>query len=342
MERLGLIHIERTVTVGDTSQIPGARRVAIECSETLRMGETSTGRAALIVTELATNLLKHAGGGSILFGSDDLRPRALTIVAIDKGRGIANVAAALRDGFSTSGTQGNGLGAVRRGSASFSIYSLPDRGTTVLCSVEDEAPRQALLDAPPRIVVGGLALPKPPEEQNGDAWTALAGRDVCTIAVVDGLGHGPLASTASSAAVRVILERSEQTLEQLMQDLHAALRPTRGAAIGIARIHASQKRVDFLGVGNVAGTIVSEDSQRKTVSLPGIVGHEMRKLQTFSYPWEASSVLVLHSDGISASWNPSNFPGLMQYDPVLIAATLYRDHCRGNDDATVVVARATP
>lgn len=336
-----MIHLERIVAVADPSQVSGARRAAIECAGALRLNETSTGRAALIVTELATNLIKHGGGGSILFGSDDLRTGALTIVAIDKGRGVANVAAALRDGHSTSGTPGNGLGAVRRGSASFSIYSLPDRGTTVLCSVEDDAPRQPLLDAPPRIVAGGLALPKPPEEQNGDAWTAVAGRDVCTIAVVDGLGHGPLASTASSAAVRVMIERPEQTLEQLMQEIHAALRPTRGAAIGIARIHASLQRLDFIGLGNIAGTIVTEDSQRKTVSLPGIAGHEMRKLQVFSYPWEASSVLILHSDGISASWNPANFPGLMQYDPVLIAATLFRDHCRGSDDATVVVAKAT-
>jgi hypothetical protein len=266
----------------------------------------------------------------------------LTIVAIDKGRGMANVNAAMRDGYSTSGTQGTGLGAVRRATASLDIYSLPDRGTVVLCSVEDDAPRSSpILDAPARIVVGGIALPKPPEDQNGDAWTAVPGRDVYTVAVIDGLGHGPIASTASSAAVRVIVERAEQPLERLMEDMHAALRGTRGAAVGIARIHSSLKRVDFLGVGNIAGTIVTDDSQRKTVSLPGIVGHEMRKLQIFSYPWAASSVLVLHSDGVSASWNPAAFPGLMQYDPTLIAAALYRDHCRGNDDATVVVAKAT-
>lgn len=126
-----------------------------------------------------------------------------------------------------------------------------------------------------------------------------------------------------------------------MEDVHAALRSTRGAAVGIARIQASLKLLDFLGIGNIAATIVTDDTQRKTVSLPGIVGLEMRKLQVFSYPWTAASVLIMHSDGISASWNPTSFPGLMQHDPALISAVLYRDHCRGTDDATVVVAKAS-
>jgi hypothetical protein len=92
-------------------------------------------------------------------------------------------------------------------------------------------------------------------------------------------------------------------------------------------------------VGNIAGGVVSEDVTRRVVSLPGIVGHEMRKVQTFSYPWTPASVLIVHSDGISGSWNLANYPGLTQHDPALIAAVIYRDFCRGNDDATVVVAK---
>jgi anti-sigma regulatory factor (Ser/Thr protein kinase)/serine/threonine protein phosphatase PrpC len=336
-----VIRVDRTVAVVDSSQVPGARRVALELAQAAGLNEISSGRAALIATELATNLVKHGNGGVILFGSDTTRRHALTIIAADKGRGVPNVSAALRDGYSTSGTQGTGLGAVKRASVAFDVYSLPDRGTVVLCTVDDGAAQRVSLDAPPRVVVGGVGLPKPPEEENGDAWTAVPGNDVYTVAVVDGLGHGPAASLASSGAVRAILERADQSLERLMEDVHGALRATRGAAVGIARIQASLRRVDFLGVGNIAGTIVTDDGQRKTVSLPGIVGHEMRKLQTFSYPWSANSVLVLHSDGISASWNPSSFPGLMQHDPALIASVLYRDHCRGSDDATVVVAKAS-
>jgi hypothetical protein len=99
--------------------------------------------------------------------------------------------------------------------------------------------------------------------------------------------------------------------------------------------------VEFGGVGNIAGIIIADEGVRRVVSQNGIVGHEMRKVLTFSYPWTESSVLILQSDGISTSWNPAHYPGLMQHDPALIAAVLYRDHARGTDDATVVVAKAT-
>jgi len=182
-------------------------------------------------------------------------------------------------------------------------------------------------------------LPKRGETANGDAWSGVIVGDTATVGVADGLGHGPMAATASSAAARVFAGGGEAPLDRILEDAHGALRPTRGAAAALARIHAALGRVDFVGVGNIAGTIVHEDSARKTVSLPGIVGHEMRKLQIFSYPWDASSVLVMHSDGLSANWSASSYPGLMQHEPAVIAAVLYRDHCRGTDDATVVVAK---
>ncbi|HEX6642183.1 MAG TPA: SpoIIE family protein phosphatase, partial [Thermoanaerobaculia bacterium] len=179
------------------------------------------------------------------------------------------------------------------------------------------------------------------ETESGDAWGANTTRDVVTVFVIDGLGHGPAAALASTSAVRVFREGDAHPLERMMSDAHATLRPTRGAAVGLARIHASVGRLDFIGVGNIAGTIVADEGVRRVVSSNGIVGHEMRKVQTFSYPWTASSVLILQSDGVSANWNPASYPGLMQHDPALIAAVLYRDHSRGTDDATVVVAKAS-
>ncbi len=318
------------VHVSDGSQVAQARRMATQLAQSLRFGETAAGKAALVATELATNLLKHGGGGSILFSKDEV----LTLVAIDKGRGIANVDAALRDGFSTAGSPGTGLGAISRAADSFDVYSLPGQGTAVLCKVIEKS-----IDETP-IRVGGVCIAKPSEEVSGDAWTAVTSSEgFVTIAAVDGLGHGPFAATASTSAVRIIADRAEATLETILADAHAALRPTRGAAVGIARIHPALKRIDFAGVGNIAGGVVSEDVTRRVVSLPGIVGHEMRKVQTFSYPWTPSSVLIVHSDGISGSWNLANYPGLTQHDPALIAAVLYRDFCRGTDDATVVVAK---
>jgi anti-sigma regulatory factor (Ser/Thr protein kinase) len=336
-----MMRLGRIVRVTDSSEVAGARRVATQCAQALGMSETAAGKAALVATELATNLLKHGGGGSILFGSDSETEGAIAIVAIDKGRGIANVAAALRDGYSTAGSPGTGLGAIRRAASRFDLYVLPDKGTAVFCSVGDESPRRPLFGRVPRLSIGGVCVPVAGEETPGDAWTAVTAREIVTIAVADGLGHGVAAADASVAAVRVFAETAAQPLERMLEDAHAALRSTRGAAVGLARIDDTHRKLEFAGVGNIAGTITDEDGKsRRVVSLNGIVGHEMRKVQTFSYPWSESSVLVMQSDGVSASWNTASYPGLMQHEPALIAAVLYRDHCRGNDDATVVVAKA--
>ena len=316
------------VPVGDTSEVAEARRAATRAAEGLRFDDTAKGKAALIATELATNLVKHGGGGSMLFVVDD----ALTMIAIDKGRGIANVNAALRDGYSTAGSPGTGLGAVARTADVVDIYSMPGLGTAILCriGVTEQTPLR----------VGGVCVAKPGEEVPGDAWQSFMTRDTTTIAVIDGLGHGPLAATAAIAAIRSISDRSDAELERILADMHGSLRPTRGAAVGVARIHAAHGRLDFAGVGNIAGGAVTDEATRRVVSLPGIVGHEMRKVQTFSYPFDASTVLVLHSDGISSNWNLANYPGIGQHDPTLIAAVLYRDFARGTDDATVVIAKA--
>lgn len=340
MEGGRLIRIDRVVPIPDASAVALARREVAHCVMTMRLSEAVAGRAALVATEMATNLVKHGGGGSILLGADSAEP-ILCLIAIDGGPGLVNLNQAMQDGYSTAGSPGTGLGAIVRAASSIDVYALADRGTAILALVSDQQmPGTPAMHHPSRMLVAGIAIPKKNEEMCGDAWIADVGRQQTTVCVADGLGHGVGASTASSAAMRVIGHEPQAPLERLMQDAHGALRPTRGAAIGLARIDMSASRVDFTGVGNIAGAIVEDAGTRRVVSLNGIVGHEMRKVQTYAYPWTNSSVLVLQSDGISANWNASHYPGLMQHDPALIAAVLYRDHCRGTDDATIVVARA--
>jgi anti-sigma regulatory factor (Ser/Thr protein kinase) len=316
--------------------VAAARRIGAQQGATLGLSETTVGKASLIITELATNLVKHGGGGSILFGSDH---GSLTTIAIDKGPGIRNLTTAMRDGYSTAGSPGNGLGALGRLATSFDLYTHEDRGTAVFCRLAEEGSDVSRQREP--FSVAGVCVPKPGEHDPGDAWTAVSHPDSITIAVIDGLGHGTLASTASAAAVRTVTMRSDQPLEGLLQDAHAALRPTRGAAAGLARIEPESGRVEFAGVGNIAGAIVTNENVRRVVSSNGIVGHEMRKVQSFFYAWEDSSILVLQSDGVSSNWAMTNYPGLLQHDASLIAAVIYRDYCRGTDDATVVVAKAS-
>lgn len=335
-----MIRSNVVVAVTDPSGVSVARRMGTQCAEALRMSENAVGRAALVTTELATNLLKHADGGVILFTASEETRKGVSIVSLDKGGGIHSVPAAMEDGYSTAGSPGTGLGAVGRAASLVDFFSAPGQGTAILCRVEEQdhsgPPMQP---RPGRVEVGGICVAKPGEDEPGDAWTAISTPDSTTIVVADGLGHGEAAATASLAAIRVLRERSGEELEMLMKDMHAALRPTRGAAVSIARIHPAAGRIEYTGVGNISAAVVGGEGVRRAVTHNGIVGHEMRKVQMFPFPWNDRSMLILHSDGISSSWNLSSYPGLQDRHPDLVAAVLYRDFCRGTDDATVVVAR---
>jgi hypothetical protein len=130
--------------------------------------------------------------------------------------------------------------------------------------------------------------------------------------------------------------------EDLLGFAHAALRPTRGAAIGLAQVRPADGEIIFTGVGNIGGVVMTAGASRNLVSHAGSVGHECRKVQSFSYPWSEGSVLVLYSDGLQTRWTLDRYPALAARDPALLAAVLYRDFSRGRDDVTVVAAREVP
>src|SRR4051812_45845337 len=97
--------------VEDDSQVAPARRAAEHMAAALGFDETKRGQAAIVATELATNLLRHAAGGELLVLGG---PAGLDLLAWDRGPGISDIAASSADGASTRGGPGTGLGAVRR------------------------------------------------------------------------------------------------------------------------------------------------------------------------------------------------------------------------------------
>jgi anti-sigma regulatory factor (Ser/Thr protein kinase) len=325
---------EPRVTVSDASGAGAARRRATELATDLGFGETDVGRVAVVVTEAATNLAKHASGGEIVLGV--LRTngrRGIGVLALDRGPGI-DPAIVLRDGFSTAGSAGTGLGAIRRMATFFDCYSTGGAGTAILATLWPGAAPQV-----PGLEVEGVNVPHPREEVSGDAWEvdATGGRTI--ILLCDGLGHGPHAAEASRTAMAAFRDNAALAIEPLVTRIHEALRPTRGAAIAVAEIDRSQGVVRFAGIGNIAGTILSEGGNRNVVSHHGVAGHAARRIQSFTYPWPPNALLVLHSDGLVSQWSLERHPGLMARHPLLIAGILYRDFGRGRDDASVVVAR---
>lgn len=326
--------------VQEATQVGDARRQVARWTEALNFDATRSGKLALIITEAAGNLVKHASDGGELLVRALARNEApgIEVLSLDCGPGMADIAGALRDGYSTAGSPGTGLGAISRLADEFAIHSAPGIGTAILARVRAGG---AEPDLPPgSLEAGGVAAPMTGEEVCGDAWTLRRDAGHTRVMVADGLGHGPDASVAAQEAVRVFhAAPAEIGLPDLMERMHNALRSTRGAAVAVANVDAARDKLRYAGIGNISGTIVHPGAKQSMVSHPGIVGHRMQKVQEFEYSWTAESLLVMHSDGVDTRWDLNRYPGLALRDPALIAGVIYRDHQLGRDDATVLVAR---
>jgi anti-sigma regulatory factor (Ser/Thr protein kinase) len=325
--------------VQEQSQIAEARRRAVAVAGSLGASETVTGNVSIVATELATNLVRHAQGGEVLVQPwKDAEGSGIELLALDRGRGMDDVAACFADGYSTAGTPGTGLGAIKRLASYVDIWSRPGTGTALLVRMR-MAPAAA---ASPAFLWGAVSQPAPGEQKCGDAWSVLHDQTRAALLVADGLGHGVFAAAAADAAVRLFEERGlRDSPAAAMQAIHRGIASTRGAAASIALLRADSNDMVYCGVGNIAGTILTNGGSRKTVSMSGTLGHAMGRAREFTYPVPPGAVLVMHSDGLVSSWSLDNYPGLLERHPTLIAGIMYRDFRRGRDDATVLVVRRT-
>lgn len=323
--------------VVEESQIGEARRRALLLAAALGFDDTARGKVGIIVTEAATNLVRHATDGMVVCQPFlDGTACAIDVIAVDRGPGMRDPDRCLVDGYSTGGTAGQGLGAIKRMSHEFDVDSHVGRGTVVASRLWRGGPPSRGTD----FALGGLSLPLPGQTACGDAWGALREGPVLRVTVVDGLGHGEEAAAASSRAVAVFRERATSTPAQVVDFAHAELRSTRGAAMAVVELRPGTVR--FAGVGNIAASVIDAGRSRSMVSVNGIVGYQMSHAQEFTYPWPAEGLLVLASDGLRTQWRLDEYPGLARRHPLVVAATLWRDYTRGRDDVSVVVARGVP
>jgi anti-sigma regulatory factor (Ser/Thr protein kinase) len=331
------------VAVTDDSQVYGAAAAASAAALAAGLDPDDLATCELLATELATNLARHAVGGRLLvnvFGRG-----AVQLVAIDRGPGIPDVAASLTDGFTTSSSLGAGLGACRRGASQFDLYSRVGQGTVALARVGPAAAQPA---GP--VEVGGLISPHPHESAVGDGFGLAWDADRMTVGVVDGLGHGVKAAEARSTALDLLERQPALDSAGLLSEIDVGLRVTRGAAAAIAQIDGWSRRLSFAGMGNVTGRLFRPGADQALVSRPGIlgVGHgpqvaaRTRSHSVVSAEWQAPAALILHTDGITSRWDLADYPRADHHHPAILAALIWRDALRGDDDAAVVVVRTAP
>lgn len=314
--------------VDDASQVGEVRRAAQQLAQSLGFDEAAAGRVALGVTELGTNLVRHAGGGALLLGVDG---PAIELLSLDSGPGM-DVQRCLQDGFSTAGSAGTGLGAVKRLADRFDAFSMAGRGAVVSARFGAAAPV-------PGFHVAGLGLAAPGEEVSGDGWGLRVDDQRLQVMLADGLGHGPSAAEAADMALALFQRATAASPAALLEDAHASLRSTRGAAVTLVSLPAGGGSLVLAGAGNVMGRLISGVSDRSLLAQNGTLGVQIRRLQDVVHDWPEHAILVLHSDGIISRWSLGDAVGLLRCEPMVIAGWILRDHCRGRDDATVVVVR---
>jgi anti-sigma regulatory factor (Ser/Thr protein kinase)/serine/threonine protein phosphatase PrpC len=326
------------------SSAGAARRATERLAQQIGLPPARVAEIGLAVTELATNVHLHGGGGAILLRSVRAgAAAAVEVVAVDSGPGIVDVGIARRDGHSTAGTLGIGLGMVTRLADRVDIGSWPGRGTVLAARFEADRKACPTLAAdaagPP---AAGISRALSGEDVCGDAYAVRHDGARTSLMVCDGSGHGPLAATAAREAVRAFTDSTQPVSppEVALRRIHRALAGSRGGAVAIAELDPDAHRLRFVGIGNIAGAVVSAGQKRGLVSIGGIVGYREPPVRPFEHPLPAESVVILHSDGVSRRWDADDIDQLVSETPLLIAAMLLRDAGIHHDDACVLVGRA--
>jgi anti-sigma regulatory factor (Ser/Thr protein kinase) len=326
------------IPIHDRSQIAEARRIIHDIAVHIGFEEKEVAKIAIVGTELTTNLLRHAQKGEILIHVVHYQqsPKGLDLIALDHGPGIRNLPEAMRDGFSTYGGSGTGLGAVSRLSLEFDIYSQPNQGSAILARFLKKD-NSKVLDS-----FGIVNLPKQEEKVSGDDWSFSFRDSKKSFLVVDGLGHGLLAAEAAKLAVQVFEMNADQNPADILDSIHDGLRSTRGAAAAISEIDFTKRIVTYAGIGNINSAIITANGSRRLVSHNGTLGHEVHRLNEFVYEFPEGAALLMHSDGLGTQWDMNKYPGLLSRHPSLITSVLYRDFHKERDDVTVLFSKFEP
>lgn len=177
-----------------------------------------------------------------------------------------------------------------------------------------------------------LSIPKPGERKNGDAVLFRSdGSGRAMLAVIDGLGHGPLAAEAAEAAVRCLEAMSlEVRVLEAFQAVHQALRETRGAVGTLCIVNG--QRMEACAVGNV--TLATNNLSVPLVMSAGVLGRQVQKFRLCEAELRPGGRMALLSDGLSTR---VRLEELKHLGPTEACGFIMDRFRRGDDDATVLV-----
>jgi serine phosphatase RsbU (regulator of sigma subunit) len=187
--------------------------------------------------------------------------------------------------------------------------------------------------------VRGRALPG--QLQSGDLHLVASIPHGMLLGVADGLGHGPEAAEAASAAIAILRQHLHDGLAELVSHCHAGLRRTRGVVLSLASIDLQTNLMTWLGVGNVEAVLLragrGEGCDREFLQLRGgVVGYRIPSLRAVTLPIRHGDMLVFTTDGIRGEFRADCLRG---FDPQDGADYVIERYAKDSDDALVLVAR---
>lgn len=183
------------------------------------------------------------------------------------------------------------------------------------------------------MAIAHITLPKVGERVNGDAIVICNGPDDrLLIAVIDGLGHGPIAAEASNAAIAMLKAAPlNQPVLTLMQGVHHALKGTRGAAATLCLLHG--RKLETCAVGNVQ--ISTVNATVPLVLSAGVLGMRVPKFRVCEALLKKGSRIALYSDGISSRFRAEETQLL---SPEAACKQTIERYRKNEDDATILIA----
>jgi len=292
----------------------------------------------IIVAEMTSNLFKYSDDGELLVG---VFPNAgspyVELICIDNGPGMANPNRMMQDGVSTTNTMGHGLGSIKRLSDNFELYSQPGWGTILLSRVYND-PKAAKKS--PELIIRPLVVCKPGEVKSGDGFVMKRTDHYIKLMLADGLGHGPDANFAVNEAADVFKVFPEYSPTETLRFIHSSIKKTRGAVINITGYDFATKTWSSAGIGNIAVKMSGPVQSKNHMSYNGIVGHNIPgTMSDQQYTADQYNQVILCSDGIKTRWDSSKYPLIQKYDQAVLAAAIYKDFARRNDDMSVIIAK---
>jgi anti-sigma regulatory factor (Ser/Thr protein kinase) len=353
--------------IGTASDV-GRSVVAVSSSALLR-GANDIDRAlvATMVSELCTNIIKYAERGTIrLLRREDDDGVCIEIEAQDNGPGIADIALATSDHFSTGGTLGLGLPSVRRMADDFELTSSPGAGTQVRAvkriihrSLRNSSSYPGVPATPgpersqpandhpdwnvhePAVDIASRARPRTGELVSGDRALSLPCDGGLLLGILDASGHGTTANALAEKLEECFLAEGSSDLERLMRRFDETARGTLGAAAGLAFVAASTGNFSYVGVGNTRAAQFGATPWRG-ISRDGLLGSHRLHVTAQTGKLAPRDVLMLWTDGLPESGQSARSAVSSYRTAAEIASKAVTEFARDYDDAACLVLRWRP